>query len=168
MPATRDNQAQLEKYRARLSDLAQDHRAKERKLRTRTLISAGGLVEKSGLLELPTAALYGALLSLETGVADAKTVERWTRAGVAAIEQETAARERLREPITIKFPAALTRLEASALRKAGFQWNRIWQHWDGRAVPEEAEALARARDGKVIYGGGHQVEQLSPQQMAAE
>ena len=45
-------------------------REAERKARTRRLIQADGLIEKAGLLELDTNALYGALLTIKTDTTD--------------------------------------------------------------------------------------------------
>jgi hypothetical protein len=33
------------------------------------------------------------------------------------------------------------------LRKAGFRYSKIMQHWEGLARPDEAEALASAHNG---------------------
>jgi Conjugal transfer protein TraD len=44
--------------------------------RARTLIQAGGLVDKAGLLDLDSDALYGALLSLRNGLDNSQPVAR--------------------------------------------------------------------------------------------
>ena len=53
-----------EQQKARLADQEAKLKDAGRKVRTRRLIEAGGLIEKTGLLDLDTNALYGALLSL--------------------------------------------------------------------------------------------------------
>ena len=53
-----------EQQKARLAEQEAKLKDAERRARTRRLIEAGGLIEKVGLLDLDTNALYGALLSL--------------------------------------------------------------------------------------------------------
>src|ERR1039458_10406223 len=59
-----------EQQKARLADQEAKLKDAGRKVRTRCLIEAGGLIEKTGLLDLEANALYGALLSLRDGASD--------------------------------------------------------------------------------------------------
>jgi hypothetical protein len=149
MTTLAERNARWEKRRAKIEAEEMDRREKQRKRRDKMLIKAGEMVERVGLLELSTEARYGALLSLETGVVDEKTVERWANAGSEALTREAADRDKAREPIVIRFPEAVTGLEAAALKQAGFRFNRLFGHWEGMAVLEEAQALARAHDGRI-------------------
>jgi len=73
----------------------------KRRERTRHLIELGGLVQKSGLVELARddrAALYGAFLTLAgaLGADDAEhTLALWRRSGKRAFEAEGRQREQL-------------------------------------------------------------------------
>ena len=65
-----------EQQKARLAEAEAKLKLDERKQRTRRLVEAGALVEKVGLLELDSNALYGALLSLRDGADDKAQVEK--------------------------------------------------------------------------------------------
>jgi hypothetical protein len=65
-----------EQQKAKLAEAEARLKLDERKQRTRRLIEAGALVEKVGLLELDSNALYGALLSLRDGAGDTGQVEQ--------------------------------------------------------------------------------------------
>ena len=47
----------------------------------------------------------------------------------------------------LTFPGALDRDVTTALRAAGFRFNKVFQHWEGLARPDEAETLAKAHGG---------------------
>ena len=47
----------------------------------------------------------------------------------------------------LAFPAALGRDATTALRGAGFRFNKLLQHWEGLALFDEAAALAAAHGG---------------------
>jgi hypothetical protein len=149
-----------EKFRrdkARLDEREMALKERQRKARTRTLISAGGLVEKAGLLDLEQAALYGALLSLESGASDKKTVERWTRAGQEMLVRETADREKKREPLMITYGTPPPGMLIAELKRAGFRLNRLFGRWEGLADPEDAGRLAAANNGEVRRADGSTV-----------
>ncbi len=77
-----------EQSKARLAEVEAKLKLDERKQRTRRLVEAGALVEKTGLLELDSNALYGALLSLRDGAADTKKVEQWATLGGRTFARE--------------------------------------------------------------------------------
>jgi hypothetical protein len=47
----------------------------------------------------------------------------------------------------LSFPAALDRDVTTALRAAGFRFNKVLQHWEGLARFDEANSLVKAHDG---------------------
>jgi Conjugal transfer protein TraD len=136
-----------EQQKARLAEQEAKLKADERKARTRQLIQAGGLVDKAALLELEPNALYGALLSLRERAGDAEQVRQWAALGGRAFTREARQALEGKEAIVLAFPAALGRDATTALRGAGFRFNKLLQHWEGLARFDEAEALSRA------YGG---------------
>jgi hypothetical protein len=136
-----------EQQKARLAEQEAKLKDAGRKVRTRRLIEAGGLVEKTGLLDLDANAFYGALLSLRDGAGDKKQVEQWTALGGRTFAREAHARDEGREPIVLSFPAALAKEATATLRTAGFRFNKVLQHWEGLARIEEAQSLAKAHGG---------------------
>jgi hypothetical protein len=128
-------------------------KAAERKLLRRRLIEAGGLVDRAGLLELDPNALYGALLSLHDGARDKKQIEQWTALGAHAFAREARQRDEGKERIVITFPAAVPYELTTALRTAGFRFNKPLQHWEGLAHYEEAKKLAQAHGGSIQHLG---------------
>lgn len=68
----------------------------ERRERTRHLIELGGLVQKSGLVELAgddRATLYGAMLDLVGRAGEDDTLMLWKRRGKRAFDAEAAGGE---------------------------------------------------------------------------
>ena len=136
-----------EQQKARLAEQEAKLKDAGRKARTRRLIEAGGLVEKTGLLDLDPNALYGALLSLRDGAGDKKQVEQWATLGGRTFVREVRARDEGREPIVLTFPAALAKEATATLRTAGFRFNKVLQHWEGLARIEDARQLAKDHGG---------------------
>jgi hypothetical protein len=138
-----------EQQKARLAEQEAKLKIAERKARTRRMIEAGGLVEKTGLLNLDANALYGALLSLQDAAGNKKQVEHWAALGGRAFSREAHARGEGREPIVLTFPAALPLAATVTLRAAGFRFNKVLQHWEGLARLEDAQSIASANSGTV-------------------
>jgi hypothetical protein len=136
-----------EQQKARLADAEAKLKLDERKQRTRRLVEAGALVEKVGLLELDSNALYGALLSLRDGTDNTKQVDQWAALGGRAFAREARARDEGKQPMLLTFKAPLPKDVTTTLRKAGFRFSKIMQHWEGLARAEDAEALAKAHGG---------------------
>jgi hypothetical protein len=136
-----------EQQKARLAEQEAKLKDAERKARTRRLIEAGGLVEKTGLLGLESNALYGALLSLRDGVDNAKQIEQWTALGGRTFAREARLRDEGKEPLVLTFPNPLAKDATAPLRTAGFRFNKVLQHWEGLARFEDAEQLATAQGG---------------------
>ena len=105
-----------EQQKARLAEQEAKLKDAGRKARTRRLIEAGGLVEKTGLLDLDPNALYGALLSLRDGSSNAKQVEQWAALGGRTFAREARARDEGKEPIVLTFPVALAKEATATLR----------------------------------------------------
>jgi hypothetical protein len=136
-----------EQQKARLAEQEAKLKDAGRKARTRRLIEAGGLIEKTGLLDLDANALYGALLSLRDGSSNAKQVEQWATLGGRTFAREARARDEGKEPIVLTFPAALAKETTATLRTAGFRFNKVLQHREGLARVEDAQQLAKEHGG---------------------
>ena len=138
-----------EQQKARLAEEEAKIRDAERKARTRRLIEAGALVEKTGLLDLEVNALYGALLSLKEGAAEPEQVAQWAALGGRSFAREARLRDEGKEPILLTFPAPLAKEVTANLRAAGFRFSKVLQHWEGLAKPDDADALAKPHGGTV-------------------
>lgn len=136
-----------EQQKARLAEQEAKLKDAGRKVRTRHLIEAGGLVEKTGLLDLEPNALYGALLSLRDGASNPKTVEQWAALGGRTFAREARARDEGKEPVVLTFPNALPKEATPPLRAAGFRFNKVFQHWEGITRFDAAEQLAVTHSG---------------------
>ena len=136
-----------EQQKARLAEQQAKLRDAERRARTRRLIEAGALLEKAGLLELETNALYGALLSLRDGADDQDQIARWAALGGRAFAREARLRDTDKKPVLLSFPGPLAKDATTALRQAGFRFSKVMQHWEGLARFAEAETLAQAHGG---------------------
>lgn len=136
-----------EQQKARLAEAEAKLKLDERKQRTRRLVEAGALIEKVGLLELDSNALYGALLSLRDGADDTAQVEKWATLGGRTFAREAKARDEGKEALLLTFAAPLPKDATTALRKTGFRYSKVMQHWEGLARFEEASILAKAHGG---------------------
>ena len=136
-----------EQQKARLAEQEAKLKDAGRKARTRRLIEAGGLIEKVGLLNLESNALYGALLSLRDGADDQSQVEKWSALGGRAFLREARLRNEGKEAIVLTFPGPLAKDATNALRQAGFRFSKVLQHWEGLALFAEAEMLAHTHGG---------------------
>jgi hypothetical protein len=136
-----------EQQKARLAEQEAKLKDAGRKVRTRRLIEAGGLVEKTGLLDLDANALYGALLSLRDGASDKDQVGKWTALGGRSFARETRERDEGKEAVVLSFPNALPKDATAPLRAAGFRFNKVFQHWEGMARFDEAQLLATTHTG---------------------
>lgn len=143
-----------EQQKARLAEAEARLKLDERRQRTRRLVEAGALVEKAGLLELDSNALYGALLSLRDGAADKKQAEQWAALGGRAFAREARARDEGKEPIVLTFPGPLAKDATTALRRAGFRFSKVMQHWEGLARYDDAVTLAKPHGGTARRVGG--------------
>ncbi len=143
-----------EQQKAKLAEAEAKLKLDERKQRTRRLVEAGALVEKVGLLELETNALYGALLSLRDDADDTAQVEKWSALGGRTFLREARARDEGKEAFLLTFATPLAKDATTALRKAGFRYSRVMQHWEGLARYDEANALAKAHGGTARQVGG--------------
>jgi len=143
-----------EQQKAKLAEAEAKLKLDERKQRTRRLVEAGALVEKVGLLELDSNALYGALLSMRDGADDAAQVDKWSALGGRTFLREARARDEGKEAVLLTFATPLAKDATTALRKAGFRYSRVMQHWEGLARYDEASALAKAHGGTARPVGG--------------
>ncbi len=136
-----------EQQKARLAEQEAKLKDAGRKARTRRLIEAGGLIEKVGMLDLESNALFGALLSLRDGASDAKQVETWAALGGRTFAREARVRDEGKEAVVLTFPAAVTKEVTASLRAAGFRFNKMLQHWEGMARFDEAGRIAKQHGG---------------------
>lgn len=136
-----------EQQKAKLAEAEARLKLDERKQRTRRLVEAGALVEKTGLLDLDSNALYGALLSLRDGADDKAQLEKWTAIGGRTFDREAKARDEGKEPVLLTFTAPLPKDTTTALRKAGFRYSKVMQHWEGLGRFDEASTLAKTHGG---------------------
>ena len=143
-----------EQQKAKLAEVEARLKLDERKQRTRRLVEAGALVEKVGLLELDSNALYGALLSLRDGADDKAQVEKWIALGGRTFAREAKARDEGKEPVLLTFSVPLAKDVTTTLRKAGFRYSKVMQHWEGLARFDEASTLAKAHGGTARQLGG--------------
>jgi hypothetical protein len=136
-----------EQQKARLAEQEAKLKDAEPQARTRRLIEADGLIEKVGLLDLDTNALYGALLSLRDDAGDKDQVSKWAALGGRAFAREARLRDEGKEPLIVTFPAPLAKEATNALRAAGFRFSKVMQHWEGLALYDEASRLAAEHGG---------------------
>ena len=136
-----------EQQKARLAEQEARLRDAERRARTRRLIEAGGLIDKAGLLDLDSNALYGALLSLRDGADDKDQITKWAALGGRAFAREARLRDEGKEAIVLTFPAPLAKDVTTTLRQAGFRFSKVMQHWEGLARFDEAEVVASTHGG---------------------
>ena len=136
-----------EQQKAKLAETEAKLKDAGRKQRTRRLVEAGALADKVGLLDLDSNALYGALLSLRDGADDKAQVEKWAALGGRTFAREAKARDEGKEPVLLTFTVALNKDVTTTLRKAGFRYSRVMQHWEGLARLDDATALAKAHGG---------------------
>ena len=54
----------------------------------------------------------------------------------------------------LTFPGVLPKDATTALRKAGFRYSKIMQHWEGLARFDDASTLAKAHGGTARQVGG--------------
>lgn len=142
--------SRLEQQKARIAEQEARIKTDKRKARTRRLIEAGGLVEKAGLLGLEVNALYGALLSLASGLDNAARMAEWVKAGGQSFDREAKALAAGKEPLTIIFPAALPTSFSTRLRAAGLRWNKVLHHWEGLAEHAVVAPLADEQSGTIL------------------
>jgi len=55
--------------------------------------------------------------------------------------------------VLLTFAVPLTRDVTTTLRKAGFRYSRVMQHWEGLARFDEAATLAKAHGGTAHHVG---------------
>jgi len=144
-----ERMTRLEQQKNRIAETETRLKLEERKARTRRLIEAGGLIEKAGLIDLDPNALYGALLSLKAGPDEADKIATWKAEGGRAFDLEVKAREEGKVPLIITLPRAQPLHTTTRLRKLGFRFSKVMQHWEGLARYDEAAELATELGGTV-------------------
>ncbi len=163
-----ERMTRLEQQKNRIAETETRLKLEERKARTRRLIEAGGLIEKTGLIDLEPNALYGALLSLKTGLDDAGRIASWKAEGGRTFDLEVKAREEGKVPLIITLPRAQPLHTTTRLRKLGFRFSKVMQHWEGLARYDEAAELATELGGTVKRVGSAKTGELAADGSNAE
>jgi len=131
MQNVKEQKIKLEQKKNRLLAEETRLRLKERKMRTRHLIELGGLVTKANLDYLPTATLYGALLSLAGSLEAGSTIkDEWTKLGKFKFEQE----KKDKTPLILKFIEEPSNKIRESIRNHGLKWNKFRSEWYGDCV----------------------------------
>ena len=156
-----ERMTRLEQQKNRIAETETRLKLEERKARTRRLIEAGGLIEKAGLIDLDPNALYGALLSLKPSLDDAGKIASWKAEGGRAFDSEVKAREEGKVPLTVTLPGAQPLHATTRLRKLGFRFSKVMQHWEGLARYNEAAELAAELGGTVKRVGPAETDALA-------
>jgi hypothetical protein len=115
---------------------------KERKMRTRLLITLGGLVVKAGLEDLPTNTLYGALQSIAEDIKKHPAhLDKYTALGKAILDKEATEKT----PIILKLTEKPSLEIRSHIRSHGLKWNALRSEWygycDTKSLQEAVMAL---------------------------
>ena len=144
MKNVEEQKIKLEQKKNRLIAEETRLRLKERKARTRYLIENGGLVTKAGLDNLPTNALYGALLFLKEQLDDMPEVmSTWIVKGNKAFNQE----QKTLTPVICKFASEPTKEIRTLLRSFGLRFNRFRSEWYGN-INDSSELKNKLGDTK--------------------
>jgi len=128
MQNVNDQKVRLEQKKNRLIAEEARLKLKERKIRTRHLIEVGGLVTKAGLDYLPTATLYGALLSIAKSLETNDAVkEQWAKIGKTKLDQEQSDKH----AVILKFESEPSNEIRKVVRNHGLKWNKLRCEWYG-------------------------------------
>ena len=144
MKNVEEQKIKLEQKKNRLIAEETRLRLKERKARTRYLIENGGLVTKAGLDNLPTNALYGALLFLKEQLDDKPEImSTWIVKGNKAFNKE----QKTLTPVICKFASEPTKEIRTLLRSFGLRFNRFRSEWYGN-INDSSELKNKLGDTK--------------------
>lgn len=138
-----------------------------RKSRDREFYRVGGMVSKVGLLtmrieqaeklspedtegrsRLRAAAVYGALLTLQSGTTDQKTIDRWIKAGLEGFERESVS-ARSKVSLAIKFETKPSTTVIGELRSHRLTWGAARGEWSGVCDPVWATEIAASHGGRL-------------------
>jgi hypothetical protein len=126
-----EQKTKLEQKKARMILEEARLKIKERKMRTKALIEKGGLVTKAGLDDLPTNALYGALLSLKKDLdANENLLSDWIVKGNSAFNAE----QKDTTAVILKFPEEPNSDIRAFVRSHGLRFNSFRSEWYGNAL----------------------------------
>ena len=126
-----EQKIKLEQKKARVAMQETRLKLKERKMRTRALIEQGGLITKAGLDNLPSNALYGALLSLKEQLDDNQhLLSGWIVKGNSAFNTEN----KRATPVILKFDDEPNSDIRAFIRSHGLRFNRFRSEWYGNVA----------------------------------
>jgi len=140
-----EQKIKLEQKKARMQLEETRLKLKERKMRTRSLIEKGGLVTKAGLDDLPTNALYGALLSIKKDLdANENLLSGWIVKGNSAFNKE----KQEATPVILRFGDEPNKDIRDFIRSYGLRYNKFRQEWYGEV--KDIDGL-KSSLGKIKY-----------------
>jgi hypothetical protein len=113
-----------------------------RKVATRNLIVAGGIVDKAGLAAAPSEVLVGILKAISDHRSDTARLERWRVAGEAI-------RSKALVGVSVEFPGPITITLGQSLRQLGLRFDRKNLVWLGLAEPTSVSRLAKSTNGTI-------------------
>jgi hypothetical protein len=123
-----EKKKKLEQKKARMQLEETRLKLTERKARTRHLIEMGGLVTKAGLDDLPTNALYGALLSIKKDLdANENLLSGWIVKGNAAFNEE----KQEATPVILRLTDEPNKDIRDFIRSHGLRYNKFRIEWYG-------------------------------------
>jgi len=109
----------------------------------RRLIEAGGLIEKTGLLDLeptPSMARCCRYATVPPTKIRSASGPPWR----PVLRPRSQRPRRGKEPVVLTFPNPLPKEATAPLRAAGFHFNKVLQHWEGMTRVDDAQVLAVA------------------------
>src|SRR3989338_4925483 len=110
----------------------------ERKIRTKKLIELGGLVKKSGLENLTSNFLYGALLSIKDQSLNIEKMKQWETLGGSTFNAEK--REETLKIVTVSLKEKPTSDIKESFKKIGLKWNALRSEFEGRIDLEMSQS----------------------------
>ena len=115
----------------------------QRKERTRHLIETGSLAIKAGVDQLPSATLYGRLLSIAVEAMDKKAMAAWEWTEPQYFQAE----EDSRVAAVANFHSKIEPEPTTFLRSGGFRRNRYLKQWEGKVEYGEVGKLVEGLEG---------------------
>jgi hypothetical protein len=105
-------------------------------------------LKEMGFFELSEAQRHGAMLGIEQGLEDDRTLARWDEASRKAVAADEARAARPLARLYIAFPGKVPIALRRELVAAGLQYIKLEDHYQGEMVWEDAVALAAKHGGE--------------------
>ena len=143
-----------EQSKARLAEAEAKLKLDERKQRTRRLVEAAPWSRSAACWNWTATPSTVPCCPSATAPTIRLQVEKWAALGGRTFAREAKARDEGKEAVLLTFTAPLPKDATTALRKAGFRYSKVMQHWEGLARSDDADALAKAHGGTARRVGG--------------